>query len=53
MLAALLNLSTLVANQPKLARRGLMVLLKTNSSLFQIISNRVRCQVCLAGLLLL
>lgn len=41
-LAALLNLSTLVANQPKLAKRGLLVLLKTNSSLFQVISCRVR-----------
>lgn len=40
-LAALLNLSTLVANQPKIARRGLTVLLKTNSSVFQVVSSRV------------
>lgn len=40
-LAALLNLSTLVANQPKIAKRGIMVLLKTNSSLFQLVSNKV------------
>lgn len=40
-LAALLNLSTLVANQPKIAKRGIMVLLKTNSSLFQVVSNKV------------
>jgi hypothetical protein len=41
-LAAVLNLSTLVANQPKIARRGLLVLLKTNSSLFEVVSTRVR-----------
>jgi hypothetical protein len=40
-LAALLNLSTLVANQPKIARRGLTVLLKANSSMFQVVSSRV------------
>lgn len=40
-LAAVLNLSTLVANQPKIARRGLLVLLKTNSSLFEVVSTRV------------
>lgn len=41
MLAALLNMSTLVGNQPKIARRGLTVLLKANSSLFQVVSSRV------------
>jgi hypothetical protein len=42
-LAALLNLSTLRANQPKMARRGLQVLLKSNTSLYQIIGSRVSC----------
>jgi hypothetical protein len=42
-LAALLNMSTLVGNQPKIARRGLTVLLKANSSLFQVVSSRVCC----------
>jgi hypothetical protein len=42
-LAALLNLSTLRSNQPKLARRGLQVLLKSNTSLYQIIGSRVSC----------
>jgi hypothetical protein len=42
-LAALLNLSTLRSNQPKMARRGLQVLLKSNTSLYQIIGSRVRC----------
>jgi hypothetical protein len=46
-LTALLNLSTLLSNQPKLAKRGLMVLLKTNASLFEVISCRVR--LALAG----
>ncbi|WIA12059.1 hypothetical protein OEZ85_012136 [Tetradesmus obliquus] len=39
-LAALLNLSTLRSNQPKIARRGLQVLLKSNTSLYQIIGSR-------------
>lgn len=47
-LAALLNLSTLVANQPKIARRGLTVLLKTNSSMFQVVSSRVS-HVCVGA----
>lgn len=42
-LAALLNLSTLRSNQPKMARRGLQVLLKSNTSLYQIIGSRVSC----------
>jgi hypothetical protein len=42
-LAALLNMSTLLGNQPKIARRGLTVLLKANSSLFQVVSSRVCC----------
>lgn len=37
-LAALLNLSVLRANQPKLAKRGLMSLLSTNSTLQERIS---------------
>lgn len=41
MLAALLNLSTLATNQTKLARRGLLVLLKVNSTLFELVSARV------------
>jgi hypothetical protein len=42
-LAALLNLSTLRSNQPKMARRGLQVLLKSNTSLYQVIGSRVSC----------
>lgn len=42
LLAALLNLSTLRANQPRMSRRGLLVLLKANTSLYQIIGCRVR-----------
>lgn len=41
LLAAMLNLSTLRSNQPKLAKKGLMVLLKANTSLYQVISCRV------------
>ncbi|KAF8071180.1 hypothetical protein HT031_001262 [Scenedesmus sp. PABB004] len=39
-LAALLNLSTWRANQPLLARRGLTVLLRANTSLYQAITAR-------------
>lgn len=45
-LAALLNLSVLKANQPKIARRGLMVLLSANSTLNQLISSLVRLACC-------
>jgi hypothetical protein len=54
-LAALLNLSMLRSNQPKMARRGLQVLLKSNTSLYQIIGSRVSdlCEYAVAAAALL
>lgn len=39
-LAALLNLSTLRANQPRIARQGLRVLLSANASLYEVVCAR-------------
>jgi hypothetical protein len=45
-LAALMNLSTLRANQPKIVKCGLPAVLKANTSLYQVISCRVRDMHC-------
>lgn len=49
-LGGLLNLSTLPANQPRVARRGLTTLLSANTSLYTAVMDLVGWRVHVGGL---